>query len=69
VPSLRGFVAAVEGHRFPELALDGDALGLALETLARTGVLVVGEPHGVRETPSVLYALASTLGTRAIGFE
>jgi hypothetical protein len=69
VPSLRGFVAAVEGHRFPELALDGDALALARETLARTGMLVVGEPHGVRETPSVLYALASTLGTRAVGFE
>jgi hypothetical protein len=32
-------------------------------------MLVVGEPHGVRETPSVLYALASLLGARALAFE
>lgn len=67
--SLREFVAAVEEHPFPEHELDRDALGLARETLARTGMLVVGEPHGVRETPSVLYSLATTLDTRAVGFE
>lgn len=67
--ALREFVAAVEDYVFPELALDAGALDLARETLARTGILVVGEPHGVRETPGVLYALASVLGTRAIGFE
>jgi hypothetical protein len=32
-------------------------------------LLVVGEPHVVRETPSVLYALAVALGTRAVAFE
>lgn len=67
--SLREFAAAVDEYAFPELALDGGALEGARETLARTGTLVVGEPHGARETPGVLYVLASILGTRALGFE
>ncbi len=33
------------------------------------GLVVVGEPHGVRETPSVLYALVTALGIRTIAFE
>jgi hypothetical protein len=32
-------------------------------------MLVVGEPHGVRETSSALYALATALDTRAVAFE
>lgn len=30
---------------------------------------MLGEPHGVRETPSVLYGLAVELRTRAVAFE
>ena len=33
------------------------------------GFVVVGEPHGVRETPDVLYALVTALGIRTIAFE
>lgn len=32
-------------------------------------MLVLGETHGVRETPSIVYALAAALGTRAVAFE
>ncbi len=32
-------------------------------------MLVVGEFHGVRETPGVLYSLASACKTRAVAFE
>jgi len=63
------FAAAVSAHRFDDFAFEREAIALARETLAETGLLVVGEPHGVRETPSVLYRLASLLGMRAVGFE
>lgn len=32
-------------------------------------MLLVGEPHGVSETPGVLYALATAVGARAVAFE
>src|SRR5688500_13375913 len=32
-------------------------------------MLVDGEPHGFAQSPSVLYALARELGTRALAFE
>lgn len=61
--------AAIAEHPFPAFELEEEALVRAARTLAATGLLVVGEPHGVRETPSVLYALAVALGTRAVAFE
>lgn len=63
------FAAAVAEHPFPAFELDPAALARARQTVAETGLLLVGEPHGVRETPSVLYALATALGTRAVAFE
>jgi hypothetical protein len=44
-------------------------LACAAKSLADTGLLLVGEQHGVRETPSVLHSLAVALGTRAVAFE
>jgi hypothetical protein len=44
-------------------------LARAAASIGDAGLLVVGEPHGVRETPSVLYGLASALGTRAVALE
>lgn len=63
------FAAAVVGHPFGELRFEGAAVARARRTLRETGLLVVGEPHGVRETPSVVYALASLLEIRALAFE
>jgi hypothetical protein len=63
------FATAVARHPFPLYSLDAEALAAASATLAATGLLVLGETHGVRETPSVLYALAVELGVRAVAFE
>src|SRR5690349_25011860 len=63
------FAAAVAEHPFADFALDPEALARSAATLAETGMLVVGEAHGVRETPSVLYALATALGSRALALE
>jgi hypothetical protein len=63
------FEDAVRAYRFADIALDPAALGAARETLDATGLLVVGEPHGMYETPAVAYALARALDTRAIAFE
>ena len=56
------FAAAVDEYVFEEVAVDTGAL---------TGaeLVLVGEAHGRRETPSILYVLARTLGTRALGLE
>ena len=63
------FAAAVREYRYEEHSLAADALGQASASLEQAGLLVVGEPHGVRETPSFLYALAETLDTRALALE
>jgi hypothetical protein len=69
VSSPSAFAAAVAEHPFPDFAFELEALARARASLAEAGLLVVGESHGVRETPSVLYALAVALGTRAVAFE
>ena len=63
------FAAAVRAHAFGGQALDRGAVARARQSLAAAGLLVVGEPHGVRETPGVLLSLARALGTRAVAFE
>lgn len=63
------FATAVAQHPFGDIALDPESLARAAAALARTGLLVVGEPHGVRETPNVLYSLAVELGVRGVAFE
>jgi hypothetical protein len=69
VSSPNEFAEAVRAHRFDEVAFDDEALALLATSLAEAGMLVIGEPHGVRETPSVLYSLATTFNTRAVAFE
>jgi hypothetical protein len=63
------FAAAVRAHRFEPLDIGTDVLTRGRRSLDSAGLLVVGEAHGVRETPGVLLALAQALGTRAIAFE
>lgn len=69
VSSANEFAEAVRVHRFDELPLDNETAARARASLAETGLLVVGEPHGVRETPNVLYSLATALETLAVAFE
>jgi hypothetical protein len=63
------FSKAVRAHRFERVALDAAALAVASESLAETGLLLVGEPHGVYETPAVLYAIIDALDVRAVALE
>lgn len=63
------FGAAVAAHPSANVRFQPEALARAAATLAETGLLVVGELHGVRETPSVLYALTTALETRALALE
>jgi hypothetical protein len=37
--------------------------------IAESGLLLLGEPHGVQETPGLLYALATALDARTLAFE
>jgi hypothetical protein len=63
------FAAAVRAHRFEPIDLGAEVLARGRRSLDSAGLLVVGEAHGVRETPAALLALAQALGTRAIAFE
>jgi hypothetical protein len=63
------FAAAVAAYEFDSYSFEAEVLRRAAESLAATGLLVVGESHGVHETPSFLYRLARELGTRALAFE
>jgi hypothetical protein len=69
VSSPSEFARAIAAHPLPDVSLEDDAVARARASVADTGLLVVGEQHGIHETPSVLYALARALGTRAIAFE
>jgi hypothetical protein len=69
VSSPAAFALAVAGHPFGQFRFEPAELRRAARSLPHAGLLVVGEPHGVRETPNVLYRLASALGTRALGLE
>ncbi len=63
------FAAAIRAHVLDTVALDAGSVERIRAPLAGGGVLLVGEPHGVRETPSVLYALANALDVGTIAFE
>jgi len=69
VRSPEGFAEAVRTYRFEAVQLDQASVAAAARTLAETGLLLVGEPHGVSETPAVVCALIAALGIRAVGFE
>ncbi len=69
VSSPNEFGGAVREYRFTELAFERETVARARRTTAEAGLLVVGEPHGVRETPNVLHSLAAALGARAVAFE
>ncbi|MBA2360638.1 MAG: hypothetical protein H0V79_06875 [Actinobacteria bacterium] len=63
------FEAAVRSYGFAPFAFDEDDLASARVSLAQANLLLVGEPHGVYETPGVLYSLSLDLDIRAVAFE
>jgi hypothetical protein len=67
--SAAAFRSAVMSHRLDPVEIDPVALDAARASLDEAGLLLIGEPHGVRETSNVLYHLARELGARAIAFE
>jgi hypothetical protein len=69
VTSPGDFRGAIREYRFGSFVFDGDSIDAAKASIAETGLVVVGEPHGVYETPGVVYSLALALETRAIAFE
>ena len=69
ISSSHEFSNAVRAYRFENVTLDDDAVAAAAESLRTSGLVLVGEPHGVYETPAVLYAIIVALDVRAVALE
>jgi hypothetical protein len=52
-----------------DLAPPAGALAVAAASLEQTGVFLLGEVHGVAETPRAILGLVERLGVRALAFE
>jgi len=63
------FERAVADYRLTDLAPPGEALAVAAASLERTGLFLLGEAHGVAQSPLAILGLAWRLGVRALAFE
>jgi hypothetical protein len=63
------FERAVSDYRLTDLAPPAEALAVAAASLDRTGLFLLGETHGVAQTPLAILGLAQRLGVRALAFE
>jgi hypothetical protein len=63
------FERAVADYRLTDLAPPDRALTVAAASLERTGLFLLGETHGVAQTPRAILGLASRLAVRALAFE
>jgi hypothetical protein len=63
------FERAVASYELRELALPANALAVASASLERTGLFLLGEIHGVAQTPLAILALVTRLGIRTLAFE
>ena len=64
-----GFERAVPDYALAELTLPDHVLAVAADSLDRTGLFVLGELHGVAQTPNAILGLVSGLRVRALAFE
>jgi hypothetical protein len=64
-----GFERAVADYRRTDLEPPAEALAVAAASFDRTGLFLLGEAHGVAQTPLAILGLASRLGVRALAFE
>jgi hypothetical protein len=63
------FERAVADYRLTDLVPPAEALAVAAASLDRTGLFLLGEAHGVAQTPHAILGLVSRLGVRALAFE
>jgi hypothetical protein len=63
------FERAVADYRMTDLAPPDTALAAAAASLDRTGLFLLGEAHGIAQTPLAIFGLAWRLGVRALAFE
>lgn len=63
------FERAVADYRLTDLAPPPEVLAVAAASLDRTGLFLLGEVHGVAQTPLAILGLARRLGVRALAFE
>jgi hypothetical protein len=63
------FERAVADYRLTDLVPLAEAIAVAGASLERTGLFLLGETHGVAQTPLAVLGLVSRLGARAIAFE
>jgi hypothetical protein len=63
------FERAVADYRLADLVPPAEALAVVAASLDRTGLFLLGEAHGVAQTPLAILGLASRLGARALAFE
>ncbi|HET9461632.1 MAG TPA: hypothetical protein VFO56_06830 [Gaiellaceae bacterium] len=64
-----GFERAVSDYALAELTLPDHVLAVAADSLDRTGLFLLGELHGVAQTPNAILGLVSGLHVRALAFE
>lgn len=63
------FHQAVEDYPIGAQTLDADTIRQMSTALSRDRMLIVGELHGVAETPAIVYGLVRETGARALGLE
>lgn len=66
---LDAFRAETEAFELQPVPLAAAPLARARAAVAESGLLLLGETHGIRETPAVVYALVRELGLRGLGLE
>lgn len=65
----QAFERAVADYRLIDLVPPAEALAVAAASLDRTGIFLIGEVHGVAQTPLAILGLATRLRVRALAFE
>jgi len=63
------FERSVAAYRLEGIDVPDEVAALAGASLARTGVVLAGEAHGIEQTPRAVFALARRLDVDALGFE
>lgn len=63
------FERAAAAYQLTDLVPPDEALAVGAESLEQTGLFLLGETHGVAETPLAILGLARRLGVRALAFE
>ena len=63
------FERAVAEYRLTDLAPPDEVVSVAAVSLERTGLFLLGEAHGVAQTPCAILGLGARLGVRSLAFE